>query len=101
MFADPAAEHFNYDVAFDIRDLVTLEDVMSELELGPNGCGEGGEGALGGRRRGRKRGGRHQTKALPGVEGGSRGRGRLAGWEAGPGLMQRRAPYGQCASRTA
>jgi hypothetical protein len=35
--ADPAAEHFNYPVSFDIRDLVTLEDVMEEMELGPNG----------------------------------------------------------------
>ena len=35
--ADPAAEHFNYPVAFDIRDLVSLEDVMEELKLGPNG----------------------------------------------------------------
>ena len=35
--ADPAAEHFNYPVAFDIRDLVSLEDVMDELKLGPNG----------------------------------------------------------------
>ena len=35
--ADPAAEEFNYPVAFDIRDLVPLEDVMDELKLGPNG----------------------------------------------------------------
>ncbi|EOD35598.1 hypothetical protein EMIHUDRAFT_78000 [Emiliania huxleyi CCMP1516] len=34
---DPAAEHFRYPVAADIRDLVPLEDVMSELRLGPNG----------------------------------------------------------------
>lgn len=34
---DPAAENFNYPVSFDVRDLVTLEDVMEELELGPNG----------------------------------------------------------------
>lgn len=34
---DPAAEHFNYDLAFDIRDLITVEDVMEELGLGPNG----------------------------------------------------------------
>jgi GPN-loop GTPase len=35
--ADPAAERFNYPVSFDIRDLITLQDVMEELELGPNG----------------------------------------------------------------
>jgi hypothetical protein len=34
---DPAAEEFDYPVSFDVRDLVTLEDVMEELELGPNG----------------------------------------------------------------
>jgi hypothetical protein len=34
---DPAAEAFNYPVSIDIRDLVSLEDVMTELELGPNG----------------------------------------------------------------
>jgi len=36
--ADPAAEHFQYQVSVDVRDLITLEDVMDELELGPNGC---------------------------------------------------------------
>jgi hypothetical protein len=35
--ADPAAEHFNYPVSLDVRDLVTLDDVMEELKLGPNG----------------------------------------------------------------
>ena len=35
---DPAAENFKYDVAFDIRDLITVEDVMEELGLGPNGA---------------------------------------------------------------
>ena len=34
---DPAAEHFRYDIAFDIRDLISVEDVMDELHLGPNG----------------------------------------------------------------
>lgn len=34
---DPAAEHFAYPVAADIRDLVSLEEVMGELRLGPNG----------------------------------------------------------------
>ena len=35
---DPAAETFNYPAAIDIRNLITLEDVMDEVELGPNGC---------------------------------------------------------------
>ncbi|GAA0154617.1 small GTPase [Lithospermum erythrorhizon] len=34
---DPAAEHFDYPVAMDIRELISLEDVMEELGLGPNG----------------------------------------------------------------
>ncbi|EAW07773.1 putative signal sequence-binding GTPase GPN3 [Aspergillus clavatus NRRL 1] len=34
---DPAAERFNYEPDLDIRELITLEDVMEELELGPNG----------------------------------------------------------------
>ncbi|KAI4326338.1 hypothetical protein MLD38_031662 [Melastoma candidum] len=34
---DPAAENFNYPVAMDIRELVSLDDVMEELGLGPNG----------------------------------------------------------------
>ncbi|KRX06905.1 P-loop containing nucleoside triphosphate hydrolase [Pseudocohnilembus persalinus] len=34
---DPAAEVFNYRCDVDIRDLITLDDVMEELELGPNG----------------------------------------------------------------
>jgi len=34
---DPAAESFEYRVAFDIRELVSLDDVMGELEYGPNG----------------------------------------------------------------
>lgn len=34
---DPAAESFQYDPDLDIRELITLEDVMEELELGPNG----------------------------------------------------------------
>ena len=34
---DPAAENFGYDLAFDIRDLVTVAEVMEELEYGPNG----------------------------------------------------------------
>jgi GTPase SAR1 family protein len=34
---DPAAENFKYDVAFDVRDLISVDDVMEELGLGPNG----------------------------------------------------------------
>lgn len=34
---DPAAEEFAYPVSFDVRDLVTLEDVVEECSLGPNG----------------------------------------------------------------
>lgn len=34
---DPAAEELNYDCDLDIRELVTLDDVMEETNLGPNG----------------------------------------------------------------
>lgn len=34
---DPAAEIFNYDAAFDVRDLISLDDVMEEYGYGPNG----------------------------------------------------------------
>lgn len=36
---DPAAnaESFEYEPAIDIKDLVSLEDVMGELNYGPNG----------------------------------------------------------------
>ena len=36
---DPAAEHFNYQPIFDVRDLISVEDVMEdpEIKLGPNG----------------------------------------------------------------
>ncbi|CAA7396054.1 unnamed protein product [Spirodela intermedia] len=34
---DPAAESFDYPVAMDIRELISLDDVMEELDLGPNG----------------------------------------------------------------
>jgi hypothetical protein len=34
---DPAAESFKYRCDIDIRDLITLEDVMEEMHLGPNG----------------------------------------------------------------
>ncbi|KAI8384415.1 GPN-loop GTPase [Radiomyces spectabilis] len=34
---DPAAENFEYEPTIDIRELITLEDVMEELDYGPNG----------------------------------------------------------------
>lgn len=34
---DPANDQTSYPCALDVRDLVTLEDVMSEDRLGPNG----------------------------------------------------------------
>ncbi|KAI8874136.1 hypothetical protein GQ42DRAFT_72616 [Ramicandelaber brevisporus] len=34
---DPAAEEFEYSPTIDIRDLISLEDAMSELQYGPNG----------------------------------------------------------------
>ncbi|EEQ30963.1 hypothetical protein McanMca71_003515 [Microsporum canis] len=34
---DPAAETFSYEPDLDIRELITLEDVMEEMGLGPNG----------------------------------------------------------------
>lgn len=34
---DPANDHTSYPVALDVRDLVTLEEVMEAEELGPNG----------------------------------------------------------------
>jgi hypothetical protein len=34
---DPAAEVFDYDASFDIRDLINLEEVMEDLGYGPNG----------------------------------------------------------------
>ena len=35
---DPAAENFEYDVAFDVRELISVADAMDELQLGPNGA---------------------------------------------------------------
>jgi GPN-loop GTPase len=35
---DPAAEHFEYEAAFDVRDLINVTEAMEELELGPNGA---------------------------------------------------------------
>ena len=34
---DPAAENFKYVCDIDVRDLISLEDAMEELEYGPNG----------------------------------------------------------------
>nr|GEU92016.1 GPN-loop GTPase 3-like [Tanacetum cinerariifolium] len=34
---DPAAENFDYPLAMDIHKLISLEDVMDELKLSPNG----------------------------------------------------------------
>lgn len=34
---DPAAEYYDYEAAFDIKELINLEDVMTELNYGPNG----------------------------------------------------------------
>jgi len=34
---DPAAESFTYDCEIDIRDLISVDDVMEELDYGPNG----------------------------------------------------------------
>ncbi|SMN22781.1 similar to Saccharomyces cerevisiae YLR243W GPN3 Putative protein of unknown function [Maudiozyma saulgeensis] len=35
---DPAAEPNKYEFTVDIRDLISLEDVMEEMDLGPNGA---------------------------------------------------------------
>ena len=34
---DPANDNIPYDPAFDVRELVSVEDVMEREELGPNG----------------------------------------------------------------
>ena len=34
---DPAAEYYSYEPIGDIRDIITVDDVMNELQLGPNG----------------------------------------------------------------
>ena len=34
---DPAAESFEYEPTIDIRELISLGDVMEEMDLGPNG----------------------------------------------------------------
>ena len=35
---DPAADEFKYSVTSDVRDLINLDEVMEEEELGPNGA---------------------------------------------------------------
>lgn len=35
---DPAIDNSGYDIDIDIRDLITVEDVMDELHYGPNGA---------------------------------------------------------------
>ena len=35
---DPAADDFRYPVTADVRELISLEDVMEEEDLGPNGA---------------------------------------------------------------
>ena len=35
---DPGAEHVHYDAEFDVRDMISLSEVMSEYDLGPNGA---------------------------------------------------------------
>ena len=37
MNLDPAADKFDYEPTIDIRELISLNDVMDELEFGPNG----------------------------------------------------------------
>lgn len=34
---DPANDHTSYPCALDVRDLVSLEEIMAEEKLGPNG----------------------------------------------------------------
>ncbi|EGD72601.1 MinD type ATPase [Salpingoeca rosetta] len=35
---DPAAEHFDYDVAVDVRELISVDDAAEYMNLGPNGA---------------------------------------------------------------
>ena len=35
---DPANDHVSYPCALDVRSLVTLEEIMAQDELGPNGA---------------------------------------------------------------
>lgn len=35
---DPAADHFEYEASFDVREMVNIDDIMKNGELGPNGA---------------------------------------------------------------
>ena len=35
---DPAAEDFDFEPDVDIKDLISLDDAMQEMQLGPNGA---------------------------------------------------------------
>lgn len=35
---DPANDHTSYPCAIDVRDLITIEEIMKDEELGPNGA---------------------------------------------------------------
>ena len=35
---DPGCDSYTYDAAFDVRELIGVEDVMEEMEMGPNGA---------------------------------------------------------------
>ena len=35
---DPSAERVHYDAEFDVRDVISLTEVMNEYDLGPNGA---------------------------------------------------------------
>ena len=35
---DPAAEKFDYNCDIDIRELISVSDVMTKLKYGPNGA---------------------------------------------------------------
>jgi hypothetical protein len=35
---DPAAENFDFEPDVDIKDLISLDDAMEEMQLGPNGA---------------------------------------------------------------
>ena len=35
---DPGAERVHYDAEFDVRDIISLTEVMGEYDLGPNGA---------------------------------------------------------------
>lgn len=37
MNLDPAADQFDFEPDVDIKDLISLQDVMEEMQLGPNG----------------------------------------------------------------